>query len=397
MNIEENKYWLFLEPYVYISLQEKEVLLINTMNKENYISNDKYIISIVKEIKENENVTNIQINFDKNSKSITELLNWLRMSYSGDYYMAEKTLKPIQIISTKNFSNEYKSKKDNIQMNIVFFINSSCKENCQNCNLFNKQFIYCKKSEYSQELDIDIIKNVVESINEKNLEDVSIIGGNIFDHSQLKSILYYLSKKKFKKTFVLNIKHINNVNDLSIFKIKNYELNIKSTAEDLKKYLRINEQLVFADINYKIDLVYEDINRDDFFYENVNINRRPFFNKNNLLFFEKYVYLEREDILSNIPSYDYLETNKYINQYFYGKLIIDFNGNAFVSFNYNRIGNIFTDSFSKILDTIYNEKSPWWLTRQNVTYCKGCVFNQLCPPISDYELYIGKYNLCLLK
>jgi pseudo-rSAM protein len=291
MNIKKN-YWLFLEPYVYISLQEKEVLLINTMNKESYISNDKYTLSIVKEFKENKNVINRQMNFNENSNSIIEFINWLKRTYSGDYYVAEKTLKPIQIISTKDSLNEYINKKNNVHLNIVFFINSTCGEICQNCNLFNKQFIYCKKSEYSQELDIDIIKNIIESIDENNLESVSIVGGNIFYHRQFKSILHYLSRKKFKKIFVLNIRHINNVHDLSVFKMNNYELNIKSTVEDMKKHLKINEQLVFADINYKIDLIYEDVNWDDFFYENVNINGRPFFNKENQPFFEKYVYLE---------------------------------------------------------------------------------------------------------
>ncbi len=34
------------------------------------------------------------------------------------------------------------------------------------------------------------------------------------------------------------------------------------------------------------------------------------------------------------------------------------------------------------------------MPRQDVEPCKDCVFNSLCPPISNYEHVMGKHDLC---
>ena len=39
----------------------------------------------------------------------------------------------------------------------------------------------------------------------------------------------------------------------------------------------------------------------------------------------------------------------------------------------------------------------WWKLRTNIKPCNNCLYNLLCPPISNYEYVIGKYNLCNIK
>jgi pseudo-rSAM protein len=53
-----------------------------------------------------------------------------------------------------------------------------------------------------------------------------------------------------------------------------------------------------------------------------------------------------------------------------------------------------------ILDIVYKEMhkgKSWTKIRKYVTPCKSCVFNALCPPISNYEYTLGKYDLCYMS
>jgi len=42
-----------------------------------------------------------------------------------------------------------------------------------------------------------------------------------------------------------------------------------------------------------------------------------------------------------------------------------------------------------------SQTNSWKLTRDKIDPCKNCLFQQLCPPISNYELFFEKYNLSL--
>lgn len=58
------------------------------------------------------------------------------------------------------------------------------------------------------------------------------------------------------------------------------------------------------------------------------------------------------------------------------------------------------DSEEKINELVFKEMKngkAWFLTRDEVSPCKDCLFRYLCPSPSNYELVIGKPNLCHVK
>lgn len=58
------------------------------------------------------------------------------------------------------------------------------------------------------------------------------------------------------------------------------------------------------------------------------------------------------------------------------------------------------DSEEKISELVFKEMKngkAWFLTRDKVSPCKDCLFRYLCPSPSNYELVIGKPNLCHVK
>lgn len=120
----------------------------------------------------------------------------------------------------------------------------------------------------------------------------------------------------------------------------------------------------------------------------------PFYNKKNRDFFEKYVFLSTEEILQNIKVIQQIHQNSLLNKYFFGKLTIMADGNIYTDINGSSIGNI--DNIT-LLEAVYKalalKKSSWMKIRVNGK-CGKCLFQFLCPPISNYEYALGKYGIC---
>jgi len=112
-----------------------------------------------------------------------------------------------------------------------------------------------------------------------------------------------------------------------------------------------------------------------------------------LLFFKKSVYLNREDIFSAPLSMREIFANKTLNIYNFGKLFVKSNGDVFVKGSSEIIGNVEKDTIKEI---IYNEISNGesWLSIRNKQPCTMCLYQWLCPSPSDFELSIGRPNLC---
>ena len=119
----------------------------------------------------------------------------------------------------------------------------------------------------------------------------------------------------------------------------------------------------------------------------------PLYNGNNLSFFKKFIFIHIDDLkLKKIIKNQYF-ANQTFNINNYGKITILSNGDFYANLNQPKLGNINKDSLYDVLCLeIYNGKS--WNFIRNVTPCKECVFQYICPPISNYELVIGKYDLC---
>jgi hypothetical protein len=42
----------------------------------------------------------------------------------------------------------------------------------------------------------------------------------------------------------------------------------------------------------------------------------------------------------------------------------------------------------------FTEVRSWLKTRMEVSPCKDCYYRLLCPPITNYENYLNKFNFC---
>ena len=123
---------------------------------------------------------------------------------------------------------------------------------------------------------------------------------------------------------------------------------------------------------------------------------KPIYTGDNIDFFRDEVFLSREDILSEKLSIKDIFLNQAINIYDFGKLNILPNGDIYANIHFPALGNIKTHSiYDVVLKELEEGKS--WLRIRNQAPCNNCIFQWLCPSPSDYEITIGRPNLCNVK
>lgn len=80
----------------------------------------------------------------------------------------------------------------------------------------------------------------------------------------------------------------------------------------------------------------------------------------------------------------------------FGKLNILPNGDVYANMSHPRVGNIFSDSVYEIIEKEIQEGKSW-LRIRNQPPCNKCIYQWLCPSPSNYEIAIGRPNLCNIE
>ena len=124
----------------------------------------------------------------------------------------------------------------------------------------------------------------------------------------------------------------------------------------------------------------------------------PYYNGNNLDFFKENIFIEEDDILTKQDILSVFSKGV-INKQLFGNIYITETGDVKLNPNSKSIGSIYNTDVYSILYKSFATKQhhPWFLTREQVEPCKNCVFSKLCPSISNYELFLNKFNFCKIN
>ena len=93
---------------------------------------------------------------------------------------------------------------------------------------------------------------------------------------------------------------------------------------------------------------------------------------------------------------DHFFARQAMNIYDFGKINIMPNGDAYANLNHPLLGNIYVNNIHEILHKEVEEGKSWFNIR-NQPPCNSCIYQWLCPPPSNYEIAIGRPNLCHVK
>lgn len=123
----------------------------------------------------------------------------------------------------------------------------------------------------------------------------------------------------------------------------------------------------------------------------------PVYDNTNLPFFEKQVFLEKEDIFSKPVSMQEIMRKQVLNTNNFGKLFITSDGSVYAGSTLEaQIGNLHTESIRQLIHKEMTEGKSWLRIRDQKPCC-NCIYQWLCPSPSDYELAINRPNLCHIK
>jgi pseudo-rSAM protein len=415
IQIMNKKYWLYIEPFVYIHEVSNNVIMLNTLN-EKYISikADNNAYSLVEQLIEKKNNYVIEIDLSV-SIDIINFIKKIKKFYMGDIIPIENSLlKPFQFKPHyKIFNYDYfddmkesyiikNGKTINNIRDVSFYINSVCYQNCSFCNTAYKQFNICHKSNDNTELDFDKLKENIEKFSYSSVNQINFNGGNIVKYYKFSELITFLNT--IKKNINIYIDYMNIIDAKDFFSF------FQSEGKVLKIYIHppFNQDLLiyikkfFKKYNFEIIFIIQ--SEKDFLESNKIVNEfdfkayifQPLF-KNNLSFFKKNVYNTKKDILEREIEMSEIIINNEINSFYFGSMIIMNNGLVYSNLNTPSIGNIITDSLQKIMINALDKKGSWKKIRKNEEPCCQCVYNVFCPPIGNYEHAIGMNNLCKIK
>ena len=121
----------------------------------------------------------------------------------------------------------------------------------------------------------------------------------------------------------------------------------------------------------------------------------PLYNSENIDFFESNVFICQEEILASALSKREIFMRQAINMWHFGKLIVLSDENVYANVNQMPLGTI-DDTVYSIVYKEFTEGKSWFRVR-DFAPCKDCIFQWLCPSPSNYEIAIGRSNLCYVK
>lgn len=380
---ETTNYWFKIEPYVHISIVNSNVLLYNTFDGSFIESKDIEIVKLLKETLLKGNCGVVLLTAERyNLDNIRKFIMELRAKYMGDIIDIELSKsKPVQIMPFTSLVNTQE--------------------------LFKKQNFPTGKKilEYLSEISIYVDYNTnIMDLNSflKSLPNISTVNiiGNLKDVANYKELLLVLDQFPSLKKITCNYSNVISlqpefVNNFSYSILINYPIDISKW--NYSRRLLLNQSIPFECI-FEVTSMdnYSQINK---FIEEFGIEKhqlKPVYTGDNIDFFKENVFLTKDDILSTPLSISDFFINQSMNIFDFGKIAIMSNGDIYANVNYPILGNIHTHSIYEIISKELEEGRSW-LRIRNQAPCNTCLYQWFCPSPSNYEIAIGRPNLCHVK
>ena len=399
------KYLLYLEPYTFLFNNGMDYLIYNTLNSSSYrVDKSQELKSILDTLDDpNNGYSMILSEHDLLEPEIRKLIEFVRNSFSGDCILFEEgshkpfIFKPMLFLNSDILKKNNKDKDYDGEMvsrnldEITLFLPTQCNLDCSHCGKYHKQFLHCYRQN-GETLSREEYEKLFDDIYFSGVSKINLVG----DQSALEyandllglelNIHIHIPYKKCDDVFMRNAL------ELGINLIINIHSEDMDTmiSEFISKYRdpKIEYQFIISDK--------EDLRKINALLNMSSINSSilPFYTGENISFFEECVYTNLEDIFSEPIDRKTIFRRQVLNENFFGKLYIDAKGDAYSNMNEQPIGNIKDKKLKELVYMEIKSESPIWLKTRDQTTCSQCLYRYLCPSLSNYELAIGKPNLC---
>lgn len=373
-----NKYWFTIEPYVYINQVKQRVLLYNTLDGVTIESEEADVVTLIREVLRKENVGVVELEKSQLEKpAIKAFVEELRDKYMGDFINQNHSAgRPVQVLPFINYP-AWRDQRCNFNylenwLQMLFEVTIHLDSTSD----------MAKLKAYLQAMPENVVFTLVSDWQEMN-------GGD--------QLLDFLKQWPAHKTITCPYTCIPPLMEENISGFS-YQVTIRfpidhSRWEDMVRL----EQTRSSSFSYIFEVSSEaDFQAAERLIEACSIEKyqlNPVYTGSNMDFFKENVFLTHDDIFNSLISMKDLFSKRAINRNDFGKLNILPNGDIFANMHHPVLGNISTHSIYEIIQKEINEGKSW-LRIRNQTPCDTCLYRDLCPSPSDYELEIGYPNLC---
>ena len=403
--------WLYLHPHVFISEDSDRYLFYNTSTYNGISFEKKEIIaSIVEQLQDIEKLYSVKIDLkDLEDDILYEFVETIQAQGYGD--IIEGNLKkPIIMPPVLNLQWSVERLTENnspISENILsylheaeIYINGKCLFDCSNCQDRYKQYPCCTKS--TSVLDSALLKNFLFSICYTGAA-ITLLGGNIFQYNGLGEILAILEGIDATHTLVSDWRNV--PEDLSLLNnIKRETFRLKiliNELVDIHQIIALARRVKDLQIKqcWEISITsLPEYEKAEALSESLSewaddVTIRPFYTGENISFFEECIFINQEELDNIELDRQGIFALQALNTNHFGKITILTDGNVYANVNEKPLGRI-QDPIKEILCEELEKGTSWRRTRYHLEPCSQCRYKLICPSPSNYELAIGKNNLC---
>ncbi len=376
-------HWFTIEPYTYVNFAKEKVLLYNTIDSSYIESSEPIILDLIRDVLLEKNGGVILLSKDQLKETL--ILNFiadLRKKYLGDIIPISLSLsKPVQLIPVLNFQ------KDKHRL----------------------------KEEENLSVGENIMENLYEVIFKVQSDDADFNFNHIFNQIKNVPIITFegeISTFHNDKTIINSLKNLNgliiisslytNVSNILPNTRFSYHIRVKFPIE-MNSWKHVYSHFFKSPDTSNIVIFEveseEDCLKAEEIIDTFNLSRfdiQPVYNGRNDKFFSENIYLNKEDIFSSPLSLKEIFRNKILNHSYFGKIWIHHDGMVYTNSLLTPIGNIKENTIKDLLLKEFGGKQSWFAIRDKKPCC-NCLYQFLCPPPSNYEILIGKPNLCHIE
>lgn len=399
--------WFTLYPDTFIWIKQNVGVIYNSKKTKGFWFKLTYRTrEICEELMLTSNLytTDLSIN-DMEDAEINNWVNSVINTYDAGFLTPKAEKRPISyppILKIFNDVDYYTWEKKqgfggNILNNIhelTFYLNESESGN----NEWFHQTIYPLRN--CQPLDVEKVISFIRHSKNPFLSNINLVG-NIFRYDKYERLLDEIACLPLVCTIKITYKDFYD-NILILRKTKFSKLlrfNVLVASSFLTStWVNLNE--INADVTVSV-LIASELEYNTFLnqFRNLPVYRDaaivPIYDGSNLLFFENFVFLDQKDLNKIKLNKREVLMRHVLNINDFGKFTIMSNEEVFANVNFESLGTIDDTVFSMTYKELESQHS--WLRTRIQEPCCDCVYQWLCPSPSNYELAIGKPNLCHIK
>lgn len=406
-------YWLYFEYYVYMRVAEGRVLLLNTLDNQKILSDHPLIVRLFEKIRDRQDEGGFEIDFDTQYREeiYQSFFNKVRNKYMGDLIRKDLvSAYPFQFPFMAKINDEMKEDSTLYYWNYDFlknclftldlFLNNACEADCKDCTHYYKQFCCCSKYVEGHSLSPASIDKILDGPVFDNLNKVNISGGNVSLYEHWDYLLEKLSRYK-EKCFVYY--HYTNIRSIDEKVIAFFEdrigvlIDVKSLGNRLLKEVESLKNKFSVSFIVRDESDLRRANRAVATLDGLSYELIPFFDGDNLAFFQQYVFVNEKDILANPQTIKQIHRNQKVNNFFFGGLVVFPNGDVKSATNGPVLGNLEHESVLQLISKELKNPEALWLKTRNKTSCKTCLYCDLCPSVSNYDEVMNQCKVCTMK